>query len=178
MPMRCRGRRGQSLVEFTLFVSVLLALLAGLLDFGALLNAHLAVTYATRQAALSAATAANATLADCDALAAVAVALVGAGDVQVSHVIIYQAGSDGLPVGGQGNTSFADVYAGDPGCSDNQNPPTPTIANWLPAIRDAGIYHTTMIGVEIDYTYSWQNALFPLPALAIVDRTVVPLGTG
>jgi hypothetical protein len=176
--MRQVARRGQSLVEFALFVSVLLALLAGLLNFGALLNAHLAVTYATRQGALSGATAGNATLADCDALAAVAVALVGEGDVQVSQIVIYQAASDGLPIGGEGNTTFADVYAGNPGCSNNLTPPTPTVANWLPATRDANITHATMLGVEVDYTFSWQNAIFPLPPLSVVDRTVIPLGTG
>lgn len=176
--MRRAARRGQSLVEFALFVSVLLTLLSGLLNVGALLNAHLAVTYAARQAALSAATAGNNALADCEALAAVAIALLPSSNVAVTRIIIYQAAADGLPIGGAGNTSFANVYAGDPGCSDSLNPPTPTVANWPATSRDGALYHTMMLGIEIDYTYSWQNALFPLPPLDVTDRTVMPLGTG
>ncbi len=176
--MRRAAHRGQSLVEFALFVSVLLMLLSGLLNVGSLLNAHLAVTYAARQAALSAASAGNAALADCDALAAAAIGLRGSSDVVVARVIIYQAAADGLPIGGEGSTAFANVYAGDPGCSDSLNPPPPTVTNWPVSSRDATLYHTTMLGVEIDYTYTWLSSIFPLPPLAVTDRAVMPLGMG
>ncbi|MBA3822830.1 MAG: pilus assembly protein [Ktedonobacterales bacterium] len=176
--MRRAAHRGQSLVEFALFVSVLLTLLAGLLNLGAFLNAHLSITYAARQGALSAATAGNAPLADCDALAAIAIILRPSNDVGVTHIIIYQAASDGLPIGGLGSTAFANVYDGDPGCSDSLNPPVPTVTNWPTTARNATLYQTTMLGVEIDYTYSWQNALFPIPPFDVKDRAIMPLGTG
>jgi Flp pilus assembly protein TadG len=176
--MRRSSRRGQSLVEFALFVSVLLTLLSGLLNLGALLNAHLAVTYAARQAALIAAVAGNNALADCDTLAAVAIALASDSSIDVTQIVIYQAATDGLPIGGEGNTSFANVYTGDPGCSDSLNPPAAIVTNWPSSGRDIALYHQSMLGVEIDYTYSWQNALFPLPPLDVVDRAIMPLGAG
>jgi hypothetical protein len=52
---RKQKRRGQSLVEFTIMLPVLLILLSGLIEFGFLLNAYLDVIDAAREAARSAA---------------------------------------------------------------------------------------------------------------------------
>jgi hypothetical protein len=165
-------------VEFALFVSILLLLLAAVLDMGTLLNAHLGVTYAARQAALSASLAGTDPLADCDALAAIAVGLAGQTNITVTRIMVYEAGSDGLPLGGAGSTADADVYAGNPGCPNAASPPTPSPANWPPASRNVTFYQANMLGIEIDYTYTWQSAAIAVGALNVVDRVVVPLTPG
>src|SRR5579884_4439852 len=58
-------RRGQSLVEFALFVSILLLLLGAVVDLGTLLSDHQAVVAASQQGALVAATLGANAGADC-----------------------------------------------------------------------------------------------------------------
>ncbi len=50
-PVRKRRRRGQSLVEFTMLLPVLLIMLSGLIEFGILLNYYLDLIDAARKAA-------------------------------------------------------------------------------------------------------------------------------
>jgi len=173
-----RRARGQSLVEFVLFVTILFVMLAGVLDLGALLDAHLAVTYAARQGALGAAAAGNAATADCDALGAVAVAIGTHTGLAVTRISIYQPGSDGLPLGGLGSSAYADVYAGDPGCASEASAPVAQATNWLPASRVPAFTPPAMLGVEIDYTYTWQTPLIASGTLSVVDHVVVPLNPG
>ncbi len=171
-------RRGQSLVEFALFASVLLLLLGAIIDLGVLLSDHLAITYASRQGALAAALAGKNPLADCDALAAVAVATQGLQGLVVTRVVIYEAGADGLPVGGAGSTSLADVYLGNPGCPNAASPPAAQINNWPPAARDTTIYSANSLGLEIDYQYTWQTTIIATGSLAVTDTAVMPLTPG
>lgn len=171
-------RRGQSLVEFVLFVTILFVMLAGVVDLGALLNAHLAVTYAARQGALSAAAAGNAAVADCDALGAIAAGLGPYAGLTITRISIYQPGSDGLPLGGLGGSAYADVYAGDPGCVSLVSAPPAQAMNWSPAQRTPAFTPPAMLGVEIDYTYTWQTPLIATGSLSVVDHVVVPLTPG
>jgi Flp pilus assembly protein TadG len=173
-----RMQRGQGLVEFLLFVTILLVLLAGVYDLGSLLNGHLAVTYAARQGALSAASAGTNAAADCDALAAIALGVGQQPGVSVTRIAIYEPGSDGLPLGGLGSSAYADVYNGDPGCANPASMPAAQATNWPPADRVAGYAPPTMLGVEIDYTYSWQSNLISLGAISISDHAVVPITPG
>ncbi len=166
--------RGQSLVEFALSISILMVLMLALLDLGVLLMDHLAVTTASRQAALAAASAATRSQADCNALAAIALATAHHSGLTVNRIVIYEAAPNGWELGGAGTTGYADVYTGNPGCTANTTP-APTIANWLPATRHACFYTENSLGVEIDYTYTWQTTVFALPALQITDHAVVPL---
>jgi hypothetical protein len=171
-------RHGQSLVEFILFVTILFVMLAGVLDLGALLDAHLAVTYAARQGALSAAAAGSAAAADCDALGAVAAAMGTHAGLVVTRISIYQPGSDGLPLGGLGGSAYADVYAGDPGCASVAGAPPAQAMNWPPANRAPAFTPPAMLGVEIDYAYTWQTPLIATGTLSVVDHVVVPLTPG
>lgn len=176
---RCRvPRHGQSLVEFALFLSMLLIMLGGVLDLGGLLDTHLAIIYAARQGALAAATAGSNPAADCDALAAIWVALGNRPGLTVKQISIYQPGSDGLPLGGLGSSTLADVYAGDPGCQSVSSAPPAQVMNWPSSSRTPTFTPPTMLGVEIDYAYSWQSALIALSPLAITDHVVVPLTPG
>jgi hypothetical protein len=172
---RPEPQRGQSLVEFLLFVTLLFIMLGGVLDLGGLLDTHLAITYAARQGALVAAAAGADSAADCDALAAIAVALGNRPGLTVKQISIYQPGNDGLPLGGLGSSTFADVYAGDPGCLNAASVPTAQAMNWPPSSRTPTYTPPTMLGIEIDYAYSWQSALIALSPLAISDHVVVPL---
>jgi hypothetical protein len=171
-------QRGQSLVEFLLFVTLLIILLGGVLDLGGLLDTHLAITYAARQGALAAAAAGSDPAADCDALAAIAVALGNRTGLAVTHISIYQPGSDGLPLGGLGSATFADIYVGDPGCASAATPPAAQAMNWPSSSRTPTFTPPTMLGIEIDYTYSWQSALIALSPLSVIDHYVIPLTPG
>ncbi len=62
---RSRGDRGQSLVEFALVFPIFFTLLLGLIEFAFVFNAILAMNYAARDAALSAAEAGDRSGADC-----------------------------------------------------------------------------------------------------------------
>lgn len=167
---RRRSRRGQSLVEFALFLSVILLLLGGLVDLGTLLDDHLSVVTASRHAALAAATAGTNAKADCVALATVALATRDLRGVSVTRIVIYQSGSDGLP-----SASYEDVYLGNPGCTNSASPPVAAPANWLPATRINAYGSANSLGVEIDYTYDWQMLLIAIGSLNVVDHAVMPI---
>ena len=56
------GDTGQSLVEFALVIPIFLVLLMAVIEFAFLMNGQLSINYATRDAALIAAEAGNASL--------------------------------------------------------------------------------------------------------------------
>jgi hypothetical protein len=62
------GRRGQSLVEFAIVFPLFVALVLGLIEFGFMFNAALAVNFASRNASLTAAVAGSNTWSDCKVL--------------------------------------------------------------------------------------------------------------
>jgi Flp pilus assembly protein TadG len=161
-----------------MFVAILLMLLASVMDLGLLLSDHLAITYASRQAALVAAQAATNPAADCDALAAVASDTANHPGLAVTRIVIYEADSNGQPIGGAGNTSYADVYLNNPGCTNPSAPPTPQPGNWLPATRNATFFGANSLGVEIDYTYTWQTSIIASGTLSVHDATVMPIVPG
>jgi Flp pilus assembly protein TadG len=173
---RGRGQRGQAMVEFALVLPVLLMLLGGLYDLGIVLRSHMAIVYAARQGALAAAASGTRNTADCMALAAIASALDDQPGITIVDISIYQPRDDGLPVGGAGNTGFADVYPGNPGCSTLSQLPMPQPGNWLPANRITTPVGSRSIGIEIDYTYSWQMVPVTIGSLHISDRAVMPYG--
>jgi len=98
--------------------------------------------------------------------------------LEVTHISIYQPGSDGLPLGGLGSSTVADVYAGDPGCAMIASPPPAQASNWPPASRTPSYTPPTLLGIEIDYAYTWQSALIALMPLSVTDHVVVPLPPG
>lgn len=173
--MKRRCARGQGIVEFALFVTVLLLMLAAVMDLGQLLNDHLAVTYAARQAALIAGTAGTNAASDCDALAAIMVAAENHPGMRITRIVIYEADSNGLPVGGVGNAAMSDVYPGNPGCTNPAAPPVPQPGNWLPAARTVSTYGATSVGVEIDYVYTWQTTFIATGSLNVTDHATMPL---
>ena len=95
-------QRGQGLVEFALVIPLFVFLLFGVIDFGFLFNAVLAMDYATRNAALIAAEAGNAAGADCVILAQVDADIEPPSDrTRIQRVRIFRADRVGNSVAAQ-----------------------------------------------------------------------------
>ena len=165
-----RRQRGQALVEFAVLMSFTFLLLAGALDLGSLMDSHLAIVYATRQAARTGAEEDANAGADCAVLGAVFAATQNLTLVTVTRITIYKADANG------NQTSSKQVYAGNPGCP---TPPTPSVAaspaTWPSSSRLAAPPNEDSIGVQIDYTYSWQTAFVATGTYQGTDRTVMKL---
>ena len=165
-----RLERGQALVEFAILLSFVFLLLAGALDLGSLLDNQLAIVYATRQAARTGAEEDANAGADCAILGAVFAATQNLSLVTINRIIIYQADATGNP------TSNEQVYAGNPGCpSPPTVPESPSPGTWAPAVRQDTPPNEDSIGIEIDYTYSWQTAFIAAGSFQGTDRTVMKL---
>lgn len=165
-----RRQRGQALVEFAVIMSILALLLAGALDLGSLFDSHLGIVYATRQAARTGAEEDTNAGADCAVLGAVFAATKNLNLVTINRIIIYKADANGNP------TSNEQVYAGNPGCPSPPTPPeSPSPATWDPSTRVDTPPNEDALGVEIDYTYSWQTAFIAAGSYQGSDRTVMKL---
>ncbi len=172
---RCRAwrrsrQRGQALVEFAVLMSVMFLLLAGAVDLGSLLDSHLAIVYATRQAARVGAEEDQNAGADCAVLGSVYAATQNLKLVTITRIIIYQSDSNGNSTGKQ------QVYAGNPGCPSPPNPPViASPATWPPSARQDTPPNEDSLGVEIDYTYTWQTGFIASGGFQGTDRTVMRL---
>lgn len=122
-PIRRRRRApGQSLVEFALVFPIFVVMLLGLLEFGFVFNAVLAVNFASRDAALAAAEAGDVAGGDCFILKAVDGAIdAPAADSRIQSVTIYRASPTGAQIGdatvyvrdeAAGNTSICAAAGG------------------------------------------------------------------
>ncbi|HKD76790.1 MAG TPA: hypothetical protein VKB76_14895, partial [Ktedonobacterales bacterium] len=58
---------------------------------------------------------------------------------------------------------------------DPAKPPIPQIGNWLPSARTTSFPGGDSLGVEIDYTYTWQTTLIALGSLDVTDHAVMPI---
>jgi hypothetical protein len=173
-----RGRRsesGQALLEFALFVALILFMIAGVVDVGGLLNDHVSVEYATRQAARTGAVLGSQPTADCAIISAVNASLSSRANIAVTQIMIYNAGADGLPQGIASET----VYAGDPTCTIVGN--TPTLSevaspdNYAPDLRNDNPYTEDSLGVQVNYTYTFQFPLLGSGTFQTSDYTVMPI---
>ncbi len=179
---RRRGQRGQALLEFAMFFLFLMYLLAGTTNLGGLLNDHLSIEYATRQAARTGAVLGNqggtsGFAADCAIIGAIDAALVNIPNLTVNKITIYKAGADGQPI----DTTTMDVYAGNSTCSVSGTTDTisPTILNppggYPPANRNNQPYTEDSLGVKVDYTYSFNFPLLPGGSFNASDYAVMPI---
>ncbi len=165
-----RRQRGQALVEFAVIMSFTFLLLAGALDLGSLMDSHLAIVYATRQAARTGAEEDTNAGADCAVLGAVYAATQNLTLVTINRIVIYQADANGNP------TTHEQVYTGNPGCPSPPTPPiSPNPASWDPSMRVDTPPNEDSIGIEIDYTYRWQTAFVAAGNYQGTDRTVMKL---
>jgi hypothetical protein len=159
-------------VEFSILVSVLFLILAGAVDLGTLLDNHLGIAYATRQGARIGAEEDQNPGADCAVLGAIYAATQNLNLVTVTKIIIYQSDPNGNSTGKQ------QVYTGNPGCPTPPNPPAGSLmagSNWDASKRVNSPPNEDSLGVEIDYSYTWQTGFIAAGTIQGVDRAVMIL---
>ncbi len=169
-----KRQRGQALVEFAVIMSfVLFPILAGAVDLSNLLDSHLGIVYATRQAARVGAEEDQNAVADCAVLGSIYAATQNLSLVTVTRIVIFQIDSTGAVTGKK------DVYTGNPGCPNPASPPVASPNTWNPAVdptlRNDSPPNEDSIGVEIDYTYSWQTGFIATGSFTGTDQTIMKL---
>jgi hypothetical protein len=177
-----RSQRGQALLEFAMFFLFMTYLLAGTTNLGGLLNDHITVEYATRQAARTGAVLGNqggvsGFAADCAIIGAIDAALVNMPNLTLNQITIYKAGADGHPI----DSAHTDVYAGNSTCtvSGGVDSISPGILNppggYPPANRNNQPYTEDSLGVQLDYTYSFNFPILPGGSFNASDYAVMPV---
>ena len=198
------SERGQSLVEFTIIIPLILMLLLVISEFGMMLNHHMSLEYATREGARTGAAlvngggalgcgagqSPNASQVDPRIIAAVQRVLDSSGsNINVANVIqirIYSATSTGDVSGSSVNVWTYTPGAG-PVVDGHQLNFSPSSVPWAACSRTNVINGSTppgSIGVDITYTYSFETPLGSVMRLitggmatsvAMTDRTVMQL---
>lgn len=173
--LRRRRSPGQAMVEFATFFVFIMVIIAGVVDIGGLLNDHVSIEYAARQGARTAAVMGKQANADCAIIGAVDAALTGMPNMQLNQLIIYKAGADGLPLGATSET----IYAGSTICTVVSNVPSlslpPTLNNYPPSIRSNTPFTEDSVGIELDYTYTFQLPLLGSGTFSSSDQAVMPV---
>lgn len=186
----CRrpASRGQALVEFAFVFPLFILLLVAMIEYGFLMNATLAASYATRDASLIGAEAGTAAGADCAILKKIEDDINGPSDpANITTVKIYQAN----PVTGAINGSYVDTYTRttsptlactvggvsfnlDYGSSPTLGYPYNDRCNVLNGagclLGQTGL---DTIGVEITYNYQWHTPLKSLLGFSGPGWTIV-----
>ena len=180
-----RGRlrsRGQTLVEFALVFPVFVLILFGILEFAFILNAELALNFATRDAALIAAEAGNNDNADCLILQQVDADLnPPASNGNVVTVHIFSATEGGQPLATPKEQTY--TRGGSTTCGSLTVPYTPTTTDYPYNIRCSDLDRTTcsagftgptntgvdIIGVRIDYTYQFKTPMGSTIAMSVAN---------
>ncbi len=166
---RAQGHsRGQALVEFSLIVPLFLTIMLAIIEFGFAFNAVLAINFASRNAALTAAEGGDGAGTDCLVLRAIESDVGAPADRnRIGRVEIYRANPNGDRIGGatiyarsEGSTTceyaggvsvtvpyalIADGYSEEDRC------------NTLAGCADGR--PLDLVGVEITYTHAWVTPL-------------------
>ena len=164
-----RGRsRGQALVEFSLVFPLFLTVMLGIIEFGFAFNAVLAVNFASRNAALTAAEGGDGEGTDCLVLRAVESDITAPADrARIGHVDIFRSDKNGDQIGdatvyarSAGSTTC--TYAGGttvtvPYALVQDGYPVADRCNTL-AGCEAG-RTLDLVGVRITYTHVWVTPL-------------------
>lgn len=184
-------QRGQSLVEMSLILPVLVTIVIGTLEFGFVFDHHLTLEYATREGARAGSALAHggvgppgcegADEVDPRVIAAVQRVLTSPGSpIDIDHVTeirIYNAGANGQELAS--NVWRYDAAAGpvvDGLALDFYQFSSPT--PWPACTRNNTAVGTQSIGVAIEYTYDYRTPfkfLFGDAGLSMTDRTVMQL---
>jgi len=190
---RSERQRGQSLVEFSMIVTVMMLMLLGMLEFGFVFDQHLTLEYASREGARVGAALGNGTSSvpcanvDQNVVAAVQRVISSPGsrvtESRVSEIRIYKSTSTGAQSGSSYN---AWIYAAGQGPTvdgkalDFKN----TTSNWAACSRSNAATSPDSIGVRVSYTYVPVTPLSAVmdffggggPAtIPITDKTVMAL---
>ncbi len=175
---RRRPQRGQALVEFALFVPLLMTMVIGATDISTLLDDHLNVVYAARAGARigsvigSFAPSSAPYTADCAIIGAVQAALASSRNVQVSQIAIYDANASGQPQ----SAALEDVYSGNTICGASGSPsPAATQTGWPPSVRDNAPFTEDSLGVAISYSYTFEFNPLGGGTINTTDSAVMPI---
>ena len=186
--LRKPNSKGQALVEFAFVFPLFMILLVAVIEYGFLMNANLASSYATRDASLVAAEAGNATGSDCAILKKIEDDINGPSDPKnITNVQIYWAD----PVTGAAKAGYINTYVRSTsqtksclvgGVSftlpyiDLASPPYPEASRCNVIIGCPGPpVHPGLdtIGVQITYNYIWHTPLKSLLGFTGAGWTVV-----
>ena len=173
MTSRKTKDRGASLIEMSLVLPILLAVLIGILEVGGAFRDFLTTSHAVRDGVRLLSATGDDPDADCSAILAAVetMTLTGSFD-NLERIEIYQADADGDPILSRTNTySFT---AGDPeDCDDWNGYPG---ANYPPSSRYVLAGGTTpldIIGMRIVYTHPWFSQLPPFRGTITIDETTI-----
>ena len=179
--------KGQAMVEFAFVFPIFMTLLVAVVEFGFLMNANLASSFATRDASLVAAEAGNTTGADCAILKKIEDDISGPSNASnITNVQIYWADSTtGAAKSGYVNTyprSTSQTITCTVGGSTFTLPySTPTIGypestrcNIISGVSCAsGHSGLDTIGVQVTYNYTWHTPLKSLLGFTGPGWTIV-----
>jgi Flp pilus assembly protein TadG len=183
--LRRPNSNGQALVEFAFVFPLFIVLLVAVIEYGFLMNANLASSYATRDASLIAAEAGNANGADCAVLKKIEDDIDGPSDPNnITQVQIYWAD----PATGAIKSGNVDTYTRSAtptlpctvgGVSFNLNyGASPTLL--YPEANRCNVNNgcpghpgLDTIGVQITYNYQWHTPLKSLLGFAGSGWTIV-----
>ncbi len=177
--------KGQALVEFAFVFPLFMVLLVAVIEYGFLMNATLASSYATRDASLIAAEAGNATGSDCAILKKIEDDINGPSDPRyITDVQIYWAD----PVTGAAKAGFINTYVRSTtqtvsclvgGVAFTLPYIDPVLKPYLETSRCnvingcPGHPGLDTIGVQITYGYQWHTPLKGLLGFAGSGWTIV-----
>ncbi len=179
--------KGQALVEFAFVFPLFMVLLVGVIEYGFLMNATLASSFATRDASLIAAEAGNSTGADCAILRKVEDDISGPSNASnITNVQIYWADSTtGAIKSGYVNTytrsttqSISCTVGGStftlPYAAPTIGYPETSRCNVISGVSCAS-GHTGLdtIGVQVTYNYTWHTPLKSLLGFTGPGWTIV-----
>ena len=185
-PDRAKPSAGQSLVEFALVIPIFFSLLIGMIEFSLVLNAQLALNFASREGALAAAEAGNAVGSDCAILRAIEASISApADDNRLTKVVVFRADTVGSPA--PAGTPMRNVYTrgGTLACPVAGNAAAtlaftlssgatfPEAARCNVLAGCGGGRPLDHIGVELTYDYSWHTPLSGLIGLGGNGYTMV-----
>ncbi|MGH2512853.1 MAG: TadE/TadG family type IV pilus assembly protein [Candidatus Limnocylindrales bacterium] len=185
--IRRRPSRGQALVEFAFVFPLFMVLLVAVIEYGFLMNASLAASFATRDASLVAAEAGNASGADCAILKKIEQDITGPSDAaNITNVQIYWADSATGAIKGSYVNTYTRSTSQTIACSISGSTFTlpysaPTIgypeSSRCNVISGASCVagHTGLdtIGVQVTYNYQWHTPLKSLLGFAGPGWTIV-----
>ncbi|MEO7001831.1 MAG: TadE family protein [Ktedonobacterales bacterium] len=168
-----RASRGQALVETALFLTILLLMVTGGSDISTLLDDHLNIVYAAREGARVGSIMGANSNADCAILGAVQAALADDRNVTLHDIIIYSADQNGLPI----SIHQEEEYTGATQCDPTTGQPTiaPIVNNWPASVRTTTAFLEDSLGVELDYSYSFQFNLLGGGSFSGADHAVMPI---
>lgn len=168
---RSTRSRGQALVEFALFVPIILLMLVGSTDISSLLDDHLNLIYATRTSVRVGTVLGSDPGADCAIIGSLRAAVSSVRYLRIQQIIIFKADASGNPI-----TADEDIYPGSAICNPNGtiSPPATTL-NWAPGLRSTTPFSEDSLGVEVDYIYTFQLNLLGSGQFSSFERAVMPM---